>query len=209
MRRRMTLVRRRGLAVLLLPFWVAHVVTASAVPTQQLAQLKAFRGCPANSFLWGWRGARAYCVRCPSGTASTGCTSALRPVSGYPVCRADRHGKLCAGRARAALRSCKSGQFRASGNVCATCPAGKWQSRSGKTLCYSCPAGMYQPQKGMQACYNCPVGRYNSRSAGSACAKCDKCPKGRYGTTSSTGKKVERDCFCADCAAGMYAPSGV
>ena len=184
----------------------APVDLQEAVDCPECEEPAAFRYCPPNAYLWGHRHGKSYCISCPAGLVSSGCTSSRHRVRGIPVCVADPTRALCVKK----LALCAKGQFRHPhvGDKCAACPKGKWQSRAGTALCFACPAGMYQPRDGAVSCYNCPVGQYRVAVAATKCTKCSSCPRGRFGTTATTGKKAAKDCACKQCLSGRFAPSG-
>ena len=113
--------------------------------------------CRVGSYYWGMYNSKHYCVRCPDGKTSKGCTG----------CKADPKGSKCF-----AATSCATGKYMHGQGQCVDCPEGKWQSQKGKTECYGCPKGMFQPKKGMHSCYWCPVGQFQSATGGRKCESC-------------------------------------
>ena len=81
--------------------------------------------CAVNAYYWGTYNGKHYCVKCPDGKTSAGCTG----------CTKDPTGATCA-----VTRACAIGKF-SKGAGCESCPAGKWQSQKGKSECYECAKG--------------------------------------------------------------------
>jgi len=151
--------------------------------------------CAKGSYYYGnWQG-KDYCVKCPTGYTSAGCTN-CSPDPSRTACKLSTGG-------------CPVGKY-TTGFHCTDCPAGKWQSKENKAECYNCPSGMFQPTSGNFACYWCPVGRFTPKqTVGSVkCTKCDTCAKGKYGTTHSTGSIGADSCGCTGCPTGKYTAAG-
>ena len=169
-------------------------LSARADPTSSVAS------CPVGAYYWGlWQG-KHYCVKCPAGTTSPGCTN----------CAPDPRRSTCT--ATGSL-NCKRGKFVDAGaakgiSTCTDCPQGKWQSSQGQTGCYRCPKGMYQPFAGFWSCYKCAVGQYSNEYGKTKCTGCTQCPRGQYGTTKAVGSVSAESCSCEECGAGKYAPAG-
>eukprot|EP01047_Picozoa_sp_COSAG01_P025392 COSAG01_NODE_1602_length_9759_cov_35.078157_3_plen_1215_part_00 len=139
------------------------------------------------------------CTACPTGksTASTGATS----VTSCKV-------------------ACSAGQYR-SGNSCAPCQVGSYQSLTSHTdiSCTPCSSGYTtsgngsttsaaciiecgtgQYRSGVGSCQPCQVGRYQ-QSHGHTSTNCTACPTGK--STASTGATSVTSCKVA-CSAGQY-----
>eukprot|EP00937_MAST-01D_sp_MAST-1D-sp2_P007663 g7663.t1 len=150
--------------------------------------------CVAGTHFWGRVNGKAYCVSCPAGTGSAGCTD----------CVPDPDGTACK-----TVRGCAKGGFHDFlTDSCKDCPAGKWQSEDGKTGCWLCPKGRYQDAVGKVGCYKCAIGMYEDVGGAALCKTCNMCAAGRFGATPAAGADASADCSCKDCQPGTYSPAG-
>ena len=113
---------------------------------------------------WGFFNGQHFCVRCPNGRASPGCSD----------CKADAQAASC--------KPCAVGWYLPpqSDAACIECPSGKWQSKKGMKTCYRCPKGSYTPLTGQHACYNCQSGEFQAEPGQTTCKKCPLCPAGKF-----------------------------
>jgi len=159
--------------------------------------------CDANTYYWGQFQGSNYCVKCPAGTASTGCTG----------CTEDKTGSVCK---PVAGIVCPVGKFvlvtnPANGerlSSCSDCPAGKWQSKETQNSCFQCPKGMFQPSAGFNSCYSCPLGKFQTAAGSTSCDSCSDCNCGSKAVTTATQSTTSDTCGCAQCGKGEYTVSG-
>ena len=126
---------------------------SDATPLELDESLAQSVTCAVGSYYWGEYNSKHYCVRCPDGKTSDGCTN----------CVADPQAATCV-----AATLCARGRY-LSGSTCTDCVEGKWQSQEGKSECYDCPKGMFQLKKAMHSCYWCPVGQFQNEEGAHKC----------------------------------------
>jgi len=173
---------------------------------------KGFK-CKANTYYWGFYLGDHYCVDCPDGTFSLGCSNCEGPLCAIKgpkalvgKCIADKTATMC----RALKSTCPRGKYinKLSAMQCTACPKGKWQSKSNRGSCNNCPTGTYMSKTGMYGCYSCPVGRFNSKPGAANCVKCSKAKSGHYGYTTAKRSKSQAECKYGRCARGKYTGVG-
>jgi competence ComEA-like helix-hairpin-helix protein len=165
------------------------------------AEVSAQVGCAKGTYFWGTFQAKHYCVKCPAGTDSAGCTN----------CAKDAFHKTCvATSAPKGKRTCAPGSRidakAASG--CSPCVAGRWNGAWDSGTCHDCPKGHFMPNPGMHACYKCNVGYYADAVRSAKCTKCAACDAGTFAFTKSIGSATKAACSCLDCARGKYTAKG-
>jgi hypothetical protein len=130
--------------------------------------IEAVVGCPSGSYFWGSHNGKNFCVKCPSGFTSRGCSD----------CKPDPERDACF----LAMR-CPAGKFPDSG-ICSACAAGKIRRMSSQQIkCSSCAKGKYQPRASQVACEACDRGKYTPTEGSVSCRECansHSCPVGRY-----------------------------
>ena len=180
----------------LLPLIVAVALAAAPTGLDEALQTPAAAiSCPVGHYFWGnWHG-RNYCVKCPKGLTSSGCTNCVQDAK-HTACNM----KVSV--------TCPRGKFTSAPNQCTDCPKGRWSGDANMSACHPCPSGYWQPNAGSFSCYKCRVGSYQDKPGMALCKNCASCPKGRFGTTRATGAKADSQCACKTCVEGKYAPAG-
>eukprot|EP00936_MAST-01D_sp_MAST-1D-sp1_P000598 g598.t1 len=137
---------------------LAFIASASAAPAVEAV------GCAKGTYYWGaWLGTQ-YCVKCPTGMESQGCTK----------CKPDPYHKSCTPKPtlQTPEKKCAPGKYHDvnAKTGCTDCARGQfndaWDSK-----CVKCNAGRFMPNTGALACYKCNNGRYAAERGASLCAR--------------------------------------
>ena len=176
----------------------ALVAAAAAAPSQTAAAASV--GCAKGTYYWGtWMG-KHYCVKCPAGYTSTGCTNCVK----------DPFHKTCKKNGGQTVKKCGPGKYvdPKSKTGCSACATGRWNNQWDSGVCFDCPKGHFMPNAGMHACYKCQVGYYAAKPRSTTCTKCANCEAGKFSFTQSQGTTSATGCSCVKCARGRYTAAG-
>lgn len=178
----------------------SYAVTFAALVAAASAAEQAQVGCAAGTYFWGTFQNKHYCVKCPAGTTSAGCTN----------CEKDPFHATCKVADAMPAKKCAPGSRidKASKSGCTPCTAGRWNGAWDSGTCHDCPKGHFMPNPGMHACYKCNKGFYASATRSSKCTKCATCNAGKFAFTKSMGSSSADACSCLDCARGKYTAKG-
>ena len=110
--------------------------------------------------------------------------------------------------------NCKAG-WQLMGEVCETCPIGKYKGNVSSDSCEACPIGTYTDYAGSTVCSGCALGKIYNYDAFS----CDQCPRGKHRADSTlaecsvcppgTFSNVYGAVTCTKCEAGKYLGLGI
>ncbi|GMH57924.1 hypothetical protein TrST_g5907 [Triparma strigata] len=134
------------------------------------------------------------CIACQSGKY----TSASSSKESCLVCPA---GKKQAAAGQSSCQDCGAGTYSDAGATsCLNCPTGRFSADTGANnidLCADCPAGKWNGNLGRAVCTNCNAGKYSTIVGSSTIDKCQSCPRGAFSSAGSDR--------CVECAAGKFA----
>ena len=94
---------------------------------------------------------------------------------------------------------CDAGSIAATGQKCALCTAGTFQTGYGATVCSFCGPGTFATGKGAAAsdsCISCAAGKYSTAAGSSLASSCSLCGIGTFSHSAASA--------CSQCPAGAY-----
>eukprot|EP00937_MAST-01D_sp_MAST-1D-sp2_P002802 g2802.t1 len=186
-----------SLSILLLAAFCA--VSAVAAPA---AASVAAVGCEKGTYFWGpWQG-KKYCVKCPKGETSDGCTECARDPF-HKQCYPE-HDPMAV---QTPERKCKPGKYMDNNakDGCLPCPMGAFSNQWNTVSCEPCGFGTVMPGTGAKECLRCDPGQYVAKKGQTQCVACNAC---QGGEVSTSGGSSAANCECTACKAGRYTVAG-